>query len=307
MEEAKGNPRIFTRRKTTWASKPRHLYSGKTFEMEGYVIPIEHETEARRNFDRFKRDIMAIPSLALEPYLRQWALVEKAIDVNVVNPFDSSGRLMEWFKTKQLTPHYMHIDLSLTTDATGLAMCCMQDGVVYIRYLKRIKARKGEEIDLSEVRAEVYELKARGFQIQKCTYDQFQSASSIQEFNRMGINAERLSVDKDLSCYETLKEGFYQGKIKMYSGPDLMMDLRRLELVKGRKVDHPANGSKDLADAAAGAVYNCVKHQNNFMAWVGGANKGKTPEEVKKEAEVTTAEGLGVYGYMHGRRGMPRQ
>lgn len=304
IEEAKNNPRIFARRKATWESKPKHLYSGETFEMEGYFIPVEHKTEALRNFDRFKRDVMAIPSLVLEPYFKQFVLVESAVDSQQFYPLTEDGMIKKDFRGKPGKQYYMHIDLSLTTDATGIAMCHMENEVVIIDLMMRIKAPQGREIDLAEIKGIVYGLKKMGFDIAKVTYDSFQSASSIQELTKQGFNAERLSVDKDLAAYETLKEGFNTSKIKMYLYQPLFDELRRLELKDGKKVDHPPlHGSKDVADAVAGAVYNCVTNQNNFQFWWGGDTlKHKTQEEINKEAETTRADGLCRYGEYFGRR-----
>lgn len=296
MEEAKKNPRIFSIRETSWDSKPQHLFTGERFEMEGYSIPVEYRTEAERNFDRFKRDYMAIPSLALEPYFKQWNLVEGAIDPNIQNPLTPNNTFQEWFAPEPNSQYFMHIDLSLTTDATGLAMCHKRGEIIIVDMMMRIKAEKGKEIDLAGVRNVVLALRQKGFQIQKCTFDQFQSASSIQDLQRMGINAEKLSVDKDLSCYETLKEGINLGKIKFYRNDVFMMELRRLEMIKAKYIDHPPGGSKDLSDAVAGAVYNCVVGQNMFSFGFAGGNKIKTPEEALKEDAVKNKEGLVPYG-----------
>jgi len=48
----------------------------------------------------------------------------------------------------------------------------------------------------------------------------------------------------------------------------LKRELRSLEIIRGRKVDHPPRGSKDVADAAAGAVSEAVR------AWGGGEIQG---------------------------------
>lgn len=305
MEEAKTNTRIFSKRRTSWESKPKDRFSGKTIEIEGYQIPIEYEELARRNFDRFRRDIMAIPSLVLEPYFKQWSLIEGAIDPQQFNPLTEDGKIKIDFRGKPGKLYYMHIDLSLTTDATGIAMCHKEGEWVIIDLMMRIKAPQGREIDLAEIKSIVYCLKKMGFDIAKVTYDQWQSASSIQELTKQGFNAERLSVDKDLAAYETLKEGFNTGKIKMYLYQPLLDELRRLELKDGKKVDHPQTqgGSKDCADACAGAVYNCVTNQNNFQYWFAGDTlKHKAQEEITKEAETLTADSLVPYGYWANRR-----
>lgn len=303
MEEAKTNKRIFTRRRASFESQPPERFSGKKVTVNGYEIPIEYETEANRNFERFKRDILAIPSLTLEPYFRQWALVEAGIDKTRQHPLSDANIFYDWFRGNPNYQYYMHIDLSLTTDATGIAMCHKQGDELIIDLMMRIKAPKGREIDLAEIKGIVYELRARGFGIAKCTFDQFQSASSIQDLNKMGLNAERLSVDKDLAPYETLKEGIYTGRVKYYSYEPFIEEMKRLEIIQGKKVDHPANSSKDVTDAVAGAVYNCVINQNNFQFWFGGdILKHKTQKEVMKEAETLTAEGLVPYGHYRGRR-----
>ena len=305
MKEAKTNQKIFARRKMFWESKPSYCFSGNWIDFEGYKIPAEFETEAKRNPEAFKRDYMALPSLALEPYFKQFNLVEAAIDPQQCNPLTEDGKIKIDFRGKPGKLYYMHIDLSLTTDATGIAMCHMESKVLIIDLMMRIKAPQGREIDLAEIKGIVYGLKKMGFDIAKVTYDSFQSASSIQELQKQGFNAERLSVDKDLSCYETLKEGFYTGKVKMYLYQPLMDELRRLELKDGKKVDHPQTqgGSKDCADAIAGAVYNCVTSQNNFQFWWGGdVQKHKTQEEITKEAEILTIDSLVTYGYWQNRR-----
>jgi hypothetical protein len=303
MEEAETNSNIFARRRTSWESKPKSFFSGDTVEIYGFTIPKEYETDALRNFDKFRRDCMAVPSLALEPYFKEYELLEKAIDPQIANPFNPEGLIKKEFRGKPGYTYYMHIDLSLTTDATGIAMCHREGDKIIVDLIMKIKAPDGREIDLSAIKGIVLELRARGFSIGKCTYDQFQSASSIQELNKMGINAERLSIDKDLSCYETLKDGIRAGKVKYYRNDDFIYELKRLELIKGKKVDHPQGqgGSKDLADAVSGAVYNCVTAAQFSYGFAGG-NKPKTPEEQLKEDLIRTADGRVPYGFYRGRR-----
>ncbi len=302
MAEAKTNNRIYTVRKTSWDSKPKYLFSGATIQIENFTIPKEYEVEALRNWERFKRDYMAIPSLALEPYFKRWELVMAGVDTNMKNPVNPDLTLQPWFRGNPNYTYYGHIDLSLTTDATGIAICHREQEKIIIDMMMRIKAEKGKEIDISGINAIIFELKARGFSIFKCTFDQFQSAASIQEFNRQGLNSERLSVDKDLGPYETLKEGIYTGKVKYYHLQEFLDEMQRLELVKGKKVDHPANSSKDICDAVAGAVWNCVVNANDFDFWFAGSTKGKTKEEMLQEDTLLPVDGNVPYGYFRGRR-----
>ena len=301
IREAETNHMIFARRKKLWDSKPKRYFMEETIVVDGYEIPKDFEVEVKRNFDKFKRDFMAIPSLALEPYFKQWTLVEVAIDENLKHPIGPDGRFYDWFKGKPGCTYFGHIDLSLTTDATGISFCHKEGDRIIVDLIMKIKAAEGKEINIADVRGVVYELKARGFSIQKCTFDQFQSASSIQEFNNMGVNSERLSIDKDLACYETLKEAINMGRIKFYKNEDFLMELRRLELKEGKKVDHPKGGSKDLADAVSGAVYNCITTVVPSWGFAGG-DRLKTPEETLKEQATYTLDSLVPYGFWRGRR-----
>lgn len=301
MKEAQSNHKIFSRRKSLWQSKPLSKFSGNWIDFDGYKIPAEYEIEAKRNPEVFKRDYLALPSLALEPYFKQWNLVEASIDENLKHPIGTDGRFYDWFKGKPGRTYYGHIDLSLTTDATGIAICHKEDKKIIGDLIMRIKAPEGGEIDIAEVRNVIYELKARGFSIFKCTWDQFQSASSIQEFNKMGINSERLSIDKDLACYETLKEAINTGKFKVYRSEDYLKELRRLELIEGKRVDHPKGSSKDLTDAVAGAVYNCATAAEFSFGFAGG-NRLITPQEQSREDATRTADGRIPYGFNRGRR-----
>lgn len=313
MLEGKTNDRIFCKRKPVWLAKPSSAYSGKFFQAEGFDIPLEYQSIYLRNPERFKRDYMALPSLALEPYFKNWALVEACISPALDNPIEyMTGALRSWFKGKPGMQYYGHIDLSLTSDCTGIALVHREkiENKEYIiaDLLMKIKPPKDGEIDLAGIRSIILELKARGFGIAKCTFDQFQSASSIQELNKMGIASERLSVDKDLAPYETLKEAMYTGKLKMYHYPELMEELSRLELVEGKKVDHPASvgSGKDVSDALAAAVYNCTINQSDFgFGFAGGPTPiiiKKTEAEQLEDAKTLRQDGLCRYGEHFGRR-----
>jgi hypothetical protein len=311
--EAKINSRIFSRRRTSWEAQPkgggRGQLSGKMINIQGYDIPVEYEQNALRNFDRFKRDHMAIPSLVLEPYFKAFELVEACIDSTMPDPV-YRNTFTEDFRGKPQYGYTIHIDLSLTTDSTGIAMCHREGDDVFLDLVIKIKPPEDGEIDLKAIRAIVLELKARGFGITKCTYDQYQSAESIQELNKNGIMAEKFSVDKDMAAYETLKELFYIHKLHMYKHPELLGELKRLEMINGKKVDHPKGGSKDCADAVAGCVYSCVANTNNFgFGFAGGTGIRGSDNPSERDSrqnepapETLTQDGLVPYGYFAGRR-----
>ncbi|MBA7710071.1 hypothetical protein ES703_119000 [subsurface metagenome] len=69
-----------------------------------------------------------------------------------------------------------------------------------------------------------------------------------------------LSVDRNNDAYLALKETIYERRLACYFYPSLSVELRQLQISpRTGKVDHVSRGSKDVADALAGAVFNAVK------------------------------------------------
>lgn len=265
MKEAETNKRIFSRRKKLWDSKPASFFSGKLMDFQEYKIPAEFEIDAKRNPDVFKRDYMAIASLALEPYFKEMNLVEKCIDETMKHPIDKNGKFEQQFRGTRETRYYIHIDLSLRRDATGFAMTHNEGNMVIVDLMLRIKAPPNGEISFSAIRDMIYELQARGFYIAKVTYDGWQSIDSIQILQSKFISCDTLSVDRDTRAYDTLKERIYDEKIKYYRYEPFLQEIRRLELIEGKKVDHPPiNASKDVTDAVAGAVLIAVEQASRM-------------------------------------------
>jgi len=259
IREAETNKKIFAKRKKLWEAKPSHCFCGQFIDFQEYKIPIEFEIEAKRNPEAFKRDFMAIPVLALEPYFKRMDLVESCLVANAESPIGEDGNFKPSFKGKLKTWYYIHVDLAHKRDATGIAMAHDEGDEVIVDFMLRIKAPPGGEIYFSDIREMIFKLRELEFRIAGITFDGWQSIDSIQILKEKGFNCEVLSVDRDTSAYDTMKEKIYAGKLKCYRYEPFLQELRRLELVKGTKVDHPPHGgSKDVADAVAGAVYAAV-------------------------------------------------
>ncbi len=261
VKEALTNPKIFSRRKMLWESKPAHSFCGQWIDFQDYKIPIEFEIEAKRNPETFKRDFMAIPALALEPYFKRMDIVEECIDSSMLYPIDRNGKFQPTFHGKLKTYYYIHVDLAHKRDATGIAMAHDEGDKVIVDFMLRIKAPVGGEIFFSDIRDMIFRLRDEcRFKIDKVTFDGWQSIDSIQILKENGFKCEVFSVDRDTSAYDTLKEKMYARQLRCYRYEPFLEELKRLELFEGTKVDHPPNGSKDVADAVAGAVYAAVEN-----------------------------------------------
>ena len=92
------------------------------------------------------------------------------------------------------------------------------------------------------------------------SYDSWGSHESIQTLQRQVNDAELLSVDTAIQPYAALEEAFYDKRLFCYYVPKLEEELLGLQYdSKKNKIDHRPNGSKDLSDALAGAVYHCSR------------------------------------------------
>lgn len=262
----------FVIRKSLWEARS-DLYK-EFVDWEGYKIPKDLYQEAVRNPEKFKRDFMAIPSASLQPYIVNFSAVLDCVDSGLKNKVSLDGEI----RFDELLPlkycwYYIHIDLGLVNNACGLVMCHKENEKIVVDLIYRLQGTYENPVSFAYIREIIYHLREKGFLIKKITYDGWQSIDSQQILQSRGFDVEQLSVDRSLVCYDTLKELFYQKKIvlpfveknKIFSPvlPEewLLKELRELELIKATKVDHPPKGSKDVSDALAGAVYNCIMEE----------------------------------------------
>jgi hypothetical protein len=187
---------------------------------------------------------------------------ETTDDGRLRHPFEGDGRLAEWFRTRDGAARFVHVDLGLKKDACGIAMAKVETNpagmpVVVVEMMNQIKAPPGGEVDFAGVRELILSLRGRGFPIARVTYDGWQSADSLQILRRKGIEAGVVPVA--LPEYETLKELANDRRLRMYEFRPFVEECKRLEMIRGNRVDHPPGGSKDVADAVAGAVSEALK------------------------------------------------
>jgi len=182
---------------------------------------------------------------------------------------------------------YVHIDPALTGDSAGLTIGHIAGWTEVVRkdaygeeynelaprmeadLVLRVIPPPGDEIMLADLRGIVYQFMGHGFMVSYSSLDQFQSADTIQQFNKHGIEAEVVSIDRTTEPYDTLKAAIYEGRFRMAPNPIALQEFRYLQRVPKRggkvKIDHPKRnpdgtpGSKDVADSIAGVVYSLSK------------------------------------------------
>lgn len=180
-------------------------------------------------------------------------------------------------------PQFIHIDASLTGDKTGISdvgssgvkETQIYDGanetVISEMTYKHIfsvdiKAPQGSEISFEKTRRFIYYLRSQGFNIVGVSLDGFQSADTKQLLIQQGYDATILSMDKSPEGYLTLRSAMNDERIGLIQIELLEKELIELQRdVQTGRLDHPAEGSKDMSDSLAGAVLNATKHKDSLV------------------------------------------
>ena len=259
-----------------------HYAEGAQIEL----VPEEYRTDFLNDPDNALRDICGIATHSISPFMTRRETVSQAVEQwqeagrriyveksNVILTSDGMPRVNRSMlpEDRGEFPRFVHVDLSLKSDRCGIAMVHtprlfqIVDDEGMISYLPlvivelvcSIQPSQKEEISVSTVRQWVGSLKKiYGFKVVSVTYDSFQSKESIQQFREEGIRSREISLDRTTEPYEALRSAFYQGRIQMVDNEEARREIVNLEYhAEKDKVDHPPKGSKDMADAIAGAVF----------------------------------------------------
>lgn len=177
----------------------------------------------------------------------------------------------------------MHCDLAVTADRAGIAMCHVKAWTDYSETnlegeKRRVESRPiikvdfvgsfesdmtetpvPREIRIAWARELCYELQRRGFNVKLMTFDGFQSTDSMQQLRARGIESYRVSTDMTNEPMNTMKELIYEGRLEAYYRKVVMDEIKALTQLRNGRIDHPPGGSKDEADALAGAIMGALE------------------------------------------------
>lgn len=129
-----------------------------------------------------------------------------------------------------------------------------------IGYEASVQAQPPREIQIRWVGDLCLELRRRGFVIALFTADQWQSVDLMQRLEVTGIETDRFSLDRDEIGWRNLRDLAYEGRLDLCGGSELLLtELLGLSRLPNGKIDHPADGSKDLADGLGGACAGAVR------------------------------------------------
>ena len=183
-------------------------------------------------------------------------------------------------------PLYIHLDMSLTGDKTGIggiwikgkqhsqeSVDATKEMYFQLAFVVSVKAPRGHQVSFEKTRNFIYWLKEQGFNIKGVSSDTYARSGVEQELLQKGYNFSIISVDRVTNnvCepYAYLKNSIYERRLLL---PRKGINLLTEELVglqrnnNNGKVDHTPQGinSKDSADAICGALWNASQHAEEF-------------------------------------------
>ena len=251
-----------------------------------------------RKIDDFKV-FACMPTEAIDAFFKSREKIERAFSNGAI-AVDEFGRFENWFAPDPDKEYFLHVDLAQKHDHCAVAMAHVQKWVnvkvtdtysqpapiVEIDAVRYWTPTPDKSVDFTEVKDYILSLRTKGFKVRVCTFDRWNSHDMMQQLKQYGINTETLSVAK--KHYDDMAMVVAEDRL---SGPAIKLlidELLQLKIMRD-KVDHPRKGSKDLADAVCGSVYNAIsrsKPQNNEEIEIHTYTSLKWDREEKEEEFV---------------------
>jgi hypothetical protein len=271
-----------------------HLYKERGYKI--IEVPMDFKSKFIEDIERNLCDFAGISSTSSSKYM-SGQVVADTIDETFKNPLpdileigngkEDIAQYYDFFKMEYIPrellykPLYIHLDMSLSGDMTGIAGVWIvgkkvsnnedqaKDLSFRLAFSVSIKAPKGRQISFEKNRNFVRWLKRQGFSIKGITCDTYQSYDLQQQLTAEGYNCSILSVDRvdNGICYpyQYLRSAVYERRFVMYRSErlfDEFVDVER-NLTTG-KIDHSPNFHKDALDAVAAATFNASKHAEEY-------------------------------------------
>lgn len=274
----------------------------KVYKDRGYRIidvPMGYYEQFIDDIDIALTDIAGISTTNVTKYISGGRL-QNIKKPNLINPFirdiievgndpEDKAQYYDYFMLDKIDrslisrPMFIHMDMSVSGDKTGIAGVYIKgkkphqpgtpdtNELFYsLGFAVSIKAPKGRQISFEKNRNFIFWLREKGFNIKGISTDTFQSVDTLQQLQARNFNTEVISVDRvdsDRICkpYQYMKSTIYEERIEVFDSELMTEEFLQLERDNNSgKIDHPDGGSKDMADAITGAVFNASKHAEEF-------------------------------------------
>ena len=293
-------------------------------ESQGYKLlhpPVDMKSDFLADFNIALRDLAGIAVLGSASYFTQ-EMLTKCISTERRNPFFSdiiqtgvkdNITLEEYFHLDAVpdmfkrVPIYIHLDLSLVSDRTGIsggAITSRKDIVspdgkkISLPFFSHmfsvaVEAPRDDKISYAKIIAFICWLRKSGFNIARISRDQFQSEYVAQELEQKGFTVDKISLDRTPDGYGAMHTVLIEERIDMLDSKLLQDEFIHLQrdLVTGR-LDHPIGGSKDLTDSMAGWVWNATLHNDGIPVAVSKKVNAMLAVNTGRNNPANTIQGL---------------
>lgn len=246
------------------------------YKDRGYQIieaPVDFKSKFIEDIDRNLCDFAGVSSSSSNKYM-SGRVVSDAINPEFKNPFpdileigngeEDTAQYYNFFDMTRIPkellykPLYVHLDMSVTGDMTGIAGVWIigkkvstddqpaKDLSFRLAFSVSIKAPKGHQVSFEKNRKFIRWLKEVGFNVKGITSDTYQSYDLQQQLKAEGYNCEMLSVDRvtDGVCqpYQYLRSAIYEKRFHMYKSNRLFDEFVDIERNNNTgKIDHSPN------------------------------------------------------------------
>lgn len=257
---------------------------------QGYTImdvPEDNKTRFLADIDIALRDIAGVTIPGSLSFITQDQLTQCIGDRR--NPFHSdiisvgtkdSLTIEEFFHLEDVDKryksmmHFIHLDLSLNDDRTGISDVCIsgrkeisdQDGKTMSLptfthiFTVAIQAPRGSNIAYDKITSFIVWLRKQGFNIVGISRDQFQSEYMGQLLESKGFGkVGKISLDRTPDGYMAFRSVLSEQRIDLLDVQLLQNELINLQRDSfSGKIDHTVGNSKDASDSLAGAIWNAI-------------------------------------------------
>lgn len=248
-------PKMYALKRPTWEVNP--VRSIDDFKVAFYK-------NAQDALGRFA----CMPPEAIDAFFKSREKIENAFN-NTALAVDKFGRFENWFAPDPDKEYFLHVDLAQKHDHCAVSMAHVNKWVnvkvtdtysqpapiVEVDAVRFWTPTADKSVDFTEVKDYILSLRSKGFNIKVCTFDRWNSHDMMQQLKSYGINTELLSVAK--KHYDDMAMIVAEDRLTGPHIPLLIDELLQLKIMRDR-VDHPRKGSKDLADAVCGSIYNAI-------------------------------------------------
>lgn len=276
------------------------------YRAKGYSmlhVPIGYRENFVENLDGALQDIAGIATASSLKYISgmRW---NECVNDEIKNPFtkevievgdakEDKTQYYDYFDLSQIPsdlksrPLYIHLDMSVSGDKTGIAGTWIKrkrvaeegeapsKSLFYrLAFSVAVKAPKGAQISFEKNKQFIYWLREQGFNVKKVTADTFQSAAVLQDLRAHNFDCDIQSVDrltgdsKNKICepYHYFRTTIYDKRLEVYKTSLLTEEVIGLEKLSDGHVDHTTSGinSKDISDAVCGSIFEASKHADQY-------------------------------------------